>query len=110
MQSLSVSLQSHLPTLAGAGPEPTLPPLAHPPRTWHSQADGAPQNFWYERVPKSAFSQYQSRIGSVEQLLQPVKIPAEEPALRCCGVFPIFQDIEDGAIYDGQVQASDSLW
>ena len=141
MQSLSVILQSHLPTLAGAGREPTLPPLAHPPRTWHSQADGAPQNFWYERVPKSAFSQYQyrmgtllwderalmryfsvrcdsaadfegvlCRIGSVEQLLQPVKIPAEEPALRCCGVFPIFQDIEDGAIYDGQVQASDSLW
>jgi len=64
MQSLSVTLQSHLPTLAGAGHQPTLPPLAHPPRTWHSQADGAPQNFWYERVPKSAFSQYQYRMGT----------------------------------------------
>jgi hypothetical protein len=44
MQSLSATLQSHLPTLAGAGREPILPPLAHPPRTSQGQANGAPQN------------------------------------------------------------------
>ena len=44
------------------------------------------------------------RIGSVEQLLQPVKIPAEEPSLRCCGVFAILEDIEDRAIHDGQIE------
>src|SRR6516165_1023766 len=49
------------------------------------------------------------RIGSVEQLLQLVKIPAEEPVLRGRRVFPILEDIEDGSIHDSQIQASDSL-
>src|SRR6516164_6027272 len=66
----------------------------------------------YFLVPSDSAVRFRGRSlpdGSVEQLLQPVKIPAKEPALRCSRVFPILQDIEDRAIHDGQVQASDSL-
>src|SRR6516164_1615110 len=129
MQSLFVTLQRHHPTLAGAGYEPTLPPLAHPLADVAGQADGNPQNFWYESAPKSALSPYRvgavlldekalmryfwvqsdsavdfevvlCRLGSDEQLLQPVKIPAEEPELRCRRVSPLCQDVEDRVIYD----------
>jgi hypothetical protein len=50
-------------------------------------------------------------IGNLatEELLQPVKISAEEPAFCRGRVFSVFQKIEDGAIDDCPVKTADGL-
>jgi hypothetical protein len=62
MQSLSVILQSHLPTLAGAGHEPTLPPLAHLRGRGIVRQTEPRRISGMKGIPKSAFSQY--RMGT----------------------------------------------